>query len=139
MRRVRRAWLLGLAAWVAVGAWSGSGAAQSEAAAEVLRSSLDGVYSPAQAERGRVLFSDACIICHPDPFWRQSWQGKDLSGLFTKIVKTMPDDSPGSLSPSEAAAAVAYILQSNGSRAGTVDLPTDVRLLSRIRVDAPAP
>jgi mono/diheme cytochrome c family protein len=127
-----------VAAWLLAAASSVSSVAQ-VTTPETLRSSLDGVYSPAQAERGHVLFSDVCIICHPDPLWRPSWQGKNLGELFTTIVKTMPDDSPGSLSPSETADVLAYILQGNGVRAGTVDLPTDVQLLSRIRVDPPAP
>jgi len=78
-----------------------------------------------------------CIICHPDPLWRATWEGRTLDQIYTKILKFMPDDDPGSLSPAEAASAVAYILQSNGFEAGLIPLPTDDTVLSRIRVEAP--
>ncbi len=101
------------------------------------RSIADRVYSDDQAERGRTLFRDVCIVCHPDPLWRTGWEGRTVGELYTKILKGMPDDDPGSLSPAEAASAVAYILQSNGFAAGMVPLPADLDLLTRIRVDAP--
>jgi hypothetical protein len=101
------------------------------------RSVTDRVYSIEQADRGRTLFRDVCIVCHPDPLWRASWEGRNLGELFTKIVRFMPDDAPGSLSPEEAAAAVAYILQSNGFDAGPTALPADDTVLRRVRIEPP--
>jgi mono/diheme cytochrome c family protein len=102
------------------------------------RSVTDRIYSAEQADRGRTLFRDVCITCHPDPFWRSSWEGRTLGDLYTKIVKFMPDDAPGTLSAAEAASAVAYILQSNGFEAGETALPADEAALGRIRVEAPS-
>ena len=101
------------------------------------RSTNSGVYTNAQAEKGRVLFSDVCIVCHTDPFWRPSWRGKPLGELFTKILKYMPDDNPGTLSRDEVVSALAYILSSNGAPAGPSPLPDDVAALDRIVVDEP--
>ena len=95
------------------------------------------MYSSEQADRGRTLFRDVCIICHPDPFWRSSWDGRSVGEVYTKILKFMPDDAPGTLNAEEAASAVAYILQSNGFPSGSVALPTDVTLLDRIRLETP--
>ncbi len=101
------------------------------------RAVSDRVYSSEQADRGRTLFRDVCIICHPDPFWRSSWDGRSVGEVYTKILKFMPDDAPGTLNAEEAASAVAYILQSNGFPSGSVALPTDVTLLDRIRLETP--
>jgi hypothetical protein len=91
----------------------------------------------AQAERGKVLFQDVCLACHPDPLWRENWPGSTLDTLFSFVLARMPDDNPGSLSPEEVAEALAYILQSNGAPAGPERLPIDVEELSSIRVEIP--
>ncbi len=123
---------------VATSVLSATQATASRAAQEPdTRSVADRVYSPDQAERGQTLFRDVCIICHPDPLWRTSWEGRNVGEIYTKILKFMPDDDPGSLSPAEAASAVAYILQSNGFPAGDTALSADVAVLGRIRVEAP--
>ena len=101
------------------------------------RTTNDGVYLAEQAAGGKTLFRDVCIICHPDPFWRPTWEGKPLSELYIKILKFMPDDNPGSLSPREVAAALAYILESNGAPAGMSALPADEQALAQIRIEHP--
>ena len=102
------------------------------------RSTNDRVFTASQAERGKVLFADVCSACHPDPLWRPTWEGKPLGDLYTKIIKFMPDDNPGTLTPAEALSSVAYILQANGAPAGELPLTEDLTVLNRIRVD-PAP
>jgi mono/diheme cytochrome c family protein len=126
-------------AWVAAAtlALSASRVAPSVAQEPATRSVTDRVYSAEQADRGRTLFHDVCIICHPDPLWRSSWEGRNLGEIYGRILKLMPDDAPGSLSPAEAASALAYILQSNGFPEGSVALPTDTSILDRIRIEAP--
>ena len=101
------------------------------------KSTNDGVYTDAQAARGRVLFTDVCIVCHTDPLWRTSWQGKPLGDVYTKILKFMPDDNPGTLSSVEVTSALAYILNSNGVPAGAEALPDDVTVLDRIVIAEP--
>ena len=103
-----------------------------------MRSTNDGVYTDAQAARGRVLFTDVCSVCHNDPLWRPSWQGKPIGEVYTKILKYMPDDNPGTLSSAEVTSALAYILNSNGVPAGAEPLPDDIDVLNRILVAEPA-
>lgn len=100
-------------------------------------STEQGVYTEAQAERGRVLFSDVCRACHPDPFWRPSWRERSVGELYSIIVKSMPDDNPGSVSGAEAVDVLAYILQGNGAPSGSAPLPDDLEQLMRIRIASP--
>jgi S-disulfanyl-L-cysteine oxidoreductase SoxD len=130
---VTRACAAALLLWVA--ALSTASARQAEPTR--MRSTNDGIYTEAQAERGRVLFTDVCSICHNDPLWRPGWQGKPLGEVYTKILKYMPDDNPGTLSSAEVVAALAYIMRSNGVAAGTEPLPDDVTVLDRITVVEP--
>lgn len=124
--------LLGVAVGANVGISVGIDAAQ-----QPERSTRDGVYTQAQAATGRVLFTDICIVCHPDPFWRPTWRGKQVGELYNTILKYMPDDDPGSLSPAEVAAVLAYILEGNGAPSGTRPLPIDREVLDSIRVEPP--
>jgi S-disulfanyl-L-cysteine oxidoreductase SoxD len=92
----------------------------------------DGVYSKAQAAAGKEVYTKRCSLCHLDtlaggvnespalqgnPFLSE-WQGKPLRELYGRILTTMPQDDPGSLSNQEALDVVAYILQQNGYPAG---------------------
>jgi mono/diheme cytochrome c family protein len=101
------------------------------------RSTNDGVFTDAQAARGRVLFTDVCAACHPDPFWRPSWSGRSVEELYTTIVKFMPDDNPGSVSGGEAADVLAYILQGNDFPAGAQALPDDPAALAAVTIVEP--
>ncbi len=88
-------------------------------------------FTAAQAEAGRGLYAQRCAGCHlPDlggrnealPLAGSSFQGawatQTTADLYTLIHATMP---PGAadLSPDQAAAVTAYILQANGGRAGS--------------------
>ncbi|MGE3401829.1 MAG: YncE family protein [Vicinamibacterales bacterium] len=110
---------------------------RSTSAGPVSRSTMDGVFTAAQAARGRVLFSDVCAACHPDPFWRPSWSGRSVEELYTTIVKFMPDDNPGSVTGREAADVLAYILQGNEFPAGQAPLADDPAALAAIRIAEP--
>jgi hypothetical protein len=99
----------------------------------------DGVYTAAQALRGRTTFQDTCSWCHPDPFWRPSWAGKPLGELYGFALKAMPEDNPGSLTPGQAADVFAYILESNGFPAGARELAADAGALERILLEEPEP
>ena len=130
---MRRSFGLGLL--LALAAFATTAARQAEPTR--MRTTNDGVYSAEQAARGRVLFTDVCIVCHTDPLGRSSWQGKPLGEVYTKILKFMPDDSPGTLRSTEVTDALAYILNSNGVAAGADPLPDDVAVLDRIIVAEP--
>ncbi len=97
----------------------------------------DGLYTPAQAERGTRLFEAQCVSCHGeltafvpevaallgDHTFRNRWTGRPLRDLFELIQVEMPQDDPGSLSPSDTADVVAYILSGNRLGAGDTALP----------------
>jgi hypothetical protein len=51
----------------------------------------------------------------------------------------MPEDNPGSLTPSQAADVFAYILESNGFPAGPRELPADAEALEAILLEEPEP
>ncbi len=103
---------------------------------------LDGVFTAAQASRGERTFSDVCAACHDTGEFsggrfRISWVGRPVGELFETISTLMPEADPGSLSPAEYAAIVAYLLQVNNYPAGDTDLPTNVRALGQLEIVSP--
>jgi len=105
----------------------------------------DGLYTPAQAERGVALYEAQCVSCHGDlttfvpevaallgdHTFRNRWRGRALGELFELISVEMPQDAPGSLSPDESADLVAYILSGNRLGAGDTALPNNPEQLTQ--------
>ena len=58
-----------------------------------------------------------------------------LNELFEQIRNTMPQDSPGSLSPQQYADIVALIFNKNKFPAGRTPLPGDYAALRMIRIE----
>ena len=104
-------------------------------------SALNGVFSSAQAARGAQQFRQACATCHAiedqAASLRSKWGNGTLRELFTVVSTTMPQNSPGSLSPDDYAGLIAYYLQQSGFQPGASDLAADPEALSRLRVPAP--
>lgn len=115
-----------------------SAAGQTAGAGEATpRSTLDGVFSAAQAERGEAMFQERCTACHAPGYFtatafRRSWSGRAVYYLFSTIRTTMPEDSPGSLRPREVADVIAYILELNAYPEGPEPLPHDADALRAI-------
>jgi len=99
-----------------------------------------GVYTGAQAERGKVRFLTSCGNCHGvdlkgaaerapalagDPFMK-NWETRNLNSLFTKIKTDMPRNQPGSLRDDIYLDIVAFILQANAFPEGTTELKAAV-------------
>jgi quinoprotein glucose dehydrogenase len=95
---------------------------------------MDGLYTDAQAERGRAAYSKGCAECHkPDlggheyagPLagfgFQLKWQDASLGELFGRI-RSMPLGRPGSLAPQEYVDILAYLLQQNRYPAGSQEL-----------------
>jgi len=96
----------------------------------VIRSALDGVYTNEQADEGEKTFSNSCSNCHSDkddPLSGESfigtWADRPLYALWEYTTTRMPYRTPGSLSPEEYAAVLAYILRMNGYPASETPLP----------------
>ena len=107
----------------------------------------DGVYTTAQAERGKAAYRIHCQLCHasdlsggsdgddPAPALRHAdfaQNRKDLYNLFSYIKASMPRDEPGSLDEHKVVDIVAYLLQQNSFPAGADELPPDPAALQRI-------
>lgn len=109
---------------------------------------LAGVYTPAQAQRGKAVYLQSCAAgCHMENLkgngpaldlagkaFVARWKGVTLSALFKKIHDTMPVDKPGSLAPGDYAAVTAYLLAENGYPAGTSALAENPAALNAIEI-----
>jgi hypothetical protein len=94
-----------------------------------------GIYTAAQAERGKAAFELNCARCHgadlsgsTAPALRgeafiTNWEGDTLKGLFTKVGQTMPPDNPSRVDTGSKLDIVAYLLQANGFPAGNPVVP----------------
>jgi cytochrome c5 len=93
-----------------------------------------GIFTAAQAARGKETYTSACLRCHAgdlagvtapaltgDRFY-QSWGGEPIDRLFLKIRDTMPPNFGTVLDDKAKLDVVTYILQTNGFPAGTSEL-----------------
>lgn len=99
----------------------------------------DGVYSGEQAQRGEQAAWAHCFSCHlpldwGNPAFMQSASTWRLGDLFNTISRTMPYDTPGSLSAEQYADIVAYMLQLQEAPAGANELSSSLRELDMIVV-----
>ncbi|HYR83132.1 MAG TPA: cytochrome c [Terriglobia bacterium] len=112
----------------------------------------DGVFTMAQAERGREAYALHCSSCHSEDLSGMSgpalkdqpfvdnWREDSLKSLFTFIRTRMPNRAPGSLREETYVDILAHILAVNTFPAGSKELSTDA--VGNIRIvgkDGPAP
>ena len=132
-------WLGGVGACAAAGAGgSATGNAPARADADAAVEPPAALYTPEQAEEGQRVFTTVCATCHgrnefTGPIFALTWMQEPVGHLFQHISTAMPQDDPGSLTPEEYAAVVAYMLRLNGRPAGEQPLPADVEVLGRLR------
>ena len=93
-----------------------------------------GVYTAAQAERGRSAYTTSCLRCHnPDlsgdrgpalkgERFMSTWGGGGVDRLFAKIRDTMPPFATSTLDDATKLDIVAFILQTNGFPTGAKEL-----------------
>jgi mono/diheme cytochrome c family protein len=104
------------------------------------KTTYDGVYSAAQAERGKKTFGEKCSGCHEtsrfsgDTF-HEAWDGKALKEIWDIASGTMPEDNPGSLKQEEYADIIAYFLSMNDYPAGDADLQPGAASMAAIKVE----
>ena len=114
------------------------------------RSVRDGVYNQAQADRGKALYSHECASCHGDDLmckesenspaltgqhFTSQWNGRSVGDMFRKILRKMPQDDPGTLSPQESVDLVAFLLSFNKFPVGKAELPPENDVLAGIHFD----
>ena len=93
-----------------------------------------GVYTAAQADRGKAVFDTACLRCHGADLagntapaltgdrFQATWGGGPVGSLFGKIRDTMPPNFGALLDDREKLDIVTYILKTNGFPAGPEEL-----------------
>jgi cytochrome c len=132
-------------------------------ASQERRSVSEGVYTAAQAMRGREIYRKRCVLCHLDdgqgqaampviagesleregdaeapaiagePF-QKKWNGRTALALFGTMASTMPVGGVGSLSPAEYADVLAYLFVLNKYPAGTEELSPALDRLESITI-----
>ena len=100
---------------------------------------MDGVFTSAQATQGQRTFERVCASCHDTGEFsggrfQFTWVGLTTADLYETIATLMPEGDPGSLSPEEYAAVVAYLLQLNDYPTGVAPLPTDEMVLQTVEI-----
>ena len=114
------------------------------------RSAWDRVYSDLQADRGEREYGRTCAHCHglslegdgareiptlvTDQFLRR-WRGKPVQALFDSLMRSMPADDRGSLTPRATADMIAYLLRANGAPSGDNPLPSERDVLASVVID----
>ncbi|NKB35333.1 MAG: hypothetical protein GKR91_19720 [Pseudomonadales bacterium] len=104
--------------------------------------SMDGIYTAQQSERGEAVFETLCQRCHSvQEFTGRSfdaiWAGVPAAALYARIANTMPLDQPGSLSVVQSTNLMAHILEENGMPAGDRPLEGDMDWLMTITLARP--
>jgi len=107
----------------------------------------DGVYTREQSDRGEKLYADRCARCHGDGLqgiesapalvgttFYSNWDGESLDALFERMRTSMPQDRPGSLTRTENADILAYLLRAGKYPAGTMTLDAQGGALTRVKV-----
>ncbi|HEY9229235.1 MAG TPA: cytochrome c [Gemmatimonadaceae bacterium] len=103
-------------------------------------STLSGVYTNAQATRGRYVYLGSCRYCHDaathaGKVFEEWWKGKPLSELYSFILERMPKNDPGSLAPEDVADVTAYLLKLNAMPVGKAELYPDPDSLKKYTIE----
>jgi cytochrome c5 len=132
LARQRWAVLVAVGVMVVGGAAAGTRAARAQ---EPTKTTVwDGVFTEAQAARGATTYGISCARCHGanlegnnakpltgEMFWRD-FQARRVDYLLSYMSKNMPNDAPGTLSPTTYLELTALILSRNQFPAGSAEL-----------------
>jgi cytochrome c5 len=111
------------------------------------RSLWRGVYTAAQAERGRAAYTRYCSRCHGEDLtgrrdyplsgerFMDHWEAHTLEHLFVLVSDSMPPDGTNAVDPNDKRDIVAFLLQRNGFPAGTTELPRDDAALAMLAIE----
>jgi quinoprotein glucose dehydrogenase len=117
------------------------------------RSVLDGVYTPAQAARGRAAYAEYCARCHRDDLqgnpeampltgarFTETWREDSLVSLFDHMATRMPREPRTTLPTPVYVDILAFILQFNGYPPGDGELTAgNLREVTFVGLDGPQP
>ena len=106
-----------------------------------------GIYTTAQAARGRIVYDGQCASCHLQDLsgsnqalslagaeFVERWNGRSVDELVDRIRVSMPADRAGSLSRESAIDVVTYMLEASAFAAGDNELRNDRSALRRILI-----
>jgi S-disulfanyl-L-cysteine oxidoreductase SoxD len=105
-----------------------------------------GVYTMAQAERGKHVFHSRCAHCHLEDLtggdgpalvggnFGRNWGSRHLDRLYTKIREKMPPGEEFLVTDAEKIDIVAFMLNMNGFPAGDKELTRDAAALASIQI-----
>jgi len=63
------------------------------------------------------------------------WRGRPVQSLFDTLMRSMPADDRGSMTPRMTADMIAYLLRANGAPAGESQLPSEREALAAVVFD----
>jgi S-disulfanyl-L-cysteine oxidoreductase SoxD len=148
----RRSWatILSTALVVSLTEQPASGGAPTQGAG---LSVWDGVYTAAQADRGRAVYASHCSRCHGEAAdsrenplsgerFADHWEARTLADLFRRIAAMPPGASAAEVDSADKRDALAYVLRQNSFPSGSAELPADDEGLAAIRItgkNGPAP
>jgi len=131
-----------LASFVGTLLWCGSSLLAQAPAAPI----WTGIFTDAQAERGKSNFSQSCVRCHGADLAGQTapslngnrfitaWENENLYKLFVKVRDTMPPNFGTILTDEAKLDVVTYILRTNGFPTGSEELKVDAETLEGIQI-----
>jgi len=104
------------------------------------RTTNSGVYTAAQAERGKKVFSASCTACHDTArftgdVFLDVFDGKPMKDVWDIASGTMPEDNPGSLKQQEYADILAFFLELNAFPAGDAELQPGAGPMALIKIE----
>jgi PQQ-dependent dehydrogenase (s-GDH family) len=109
-------------------------------------SGLPPQYTSEQAAAGKTAYNANCAVCHGNTmtngtfgpplagqYFQDTWRGKSLRTFYDR-ARTMPPAAPDSLGADTYANIVAYILQVNGTQAGSTKLKSGGEVLDPMTI-----
>ena len=116
------------------------------------KSIWDGVYTEAQATRGKALYAQECASCHGGELtggemapplaggeFMAGWDGLTIGDLFERVRISMPQNAPGSLSGQQNADILAFMFSANKFPAGAEEMPKEAGILKQIKFEVKKP
>ena len=116
------------------------------------KSIWDGVFTDAQATRGKSLYAESCASCHGGELtggemapplaggeFMAGWDGLTIGDLFERVRISMPQNAPGSLSGQQNADILAFMFSANKFPAGAAELPKEAGILKQIKFEVKKP
>ena len=114
------------------------------------RTVWDGVYTEAQAERGKSIYFEKCVQCHGPTLmgggagagplqgatFSGNWNGVPLGDMLDRMRQSMPLDKPATLSRQQSADVLAYIFSVNKFPPGKTELSRQTEILNTIQFKA---